>query len=101
MVDLSGEGDEDAQRGCRHAIDEFMEWYCSEPRLSFDRSVDLRYRIHLESRHLASDTVNPSLGVERRSAYQAADCGLLSPGLAASICPVKGVQKLGVRLEAG
>ena len=21
----------DAQRGCRHAIDEFVEWYCSEP----------------------------------------------------------------------
>src|ERR1700746_242743 len=24
----------DAQRGYRHAIDEFVEWYCSEPRLS-------------------------------------------------------------------
>jgi hypothetical protein len=23
----------DAQRGYRHAIDEFVEWYCSEPRL--------------------------------------------------------------------
>src|SRR5271156_5440214 len=22
----------DAQRGYRHAIDEFVEWYCSEPR---------------------------------------------------------------------
>jgi hypothetical protein len=28
----------DAQRG---HIDEFIEWYCSEPRLSFTRSVDL------------------------------------------------------------
>ena len=25
----------DAQRGYRHAMDEFIEWYCSEPRLSF------------------------------------------------------------------
>ena len=25
----------DAQRGYRHAIDEFIDWYCSEPRLSF------------------------------------------------------------------
>src|SRR5262245_38736698 len=25
----------DAQRGYRHAIDEFVDWYCSEPRLSF------------------------------------------------------------------
>jgi len=24
----------DAQRGYRHAIDEFVEWHCSEPRLS-------------------------------------------------------------------
>jgi hypothetical protein len=28
----------DAQRGYRHAIDEFVEWYCSEPRLSFNRT---------------------------------------------------------------
>ena len=24
----------DSQRGYRHAIDEFIEWYCSEPRLT-------------------------------------------------------------------
>ena len=27
----------DAQRGYRHAIDEFVDWYCSEPRLSFSK----------------------------------------------------------------
>jgi hypothetical protein len=27
-----------AQRGYRHAIEEFVEWYCSEPRLSFSRT---------------------------------------------------------------
>src|SRR6266550_5118990 len=48
----------DAQRGYRHAIDEFVEWYCSEPRLSFSRTVVLRYRIHLESRNLAPGTIN-------------------------------------------
>jgi hypothetical protein len=42
----------DAQRGYRHGIEEFIEWYCSEPRLSFSKTVVLRYRIHLESRHL-------------------------------------------------
>ena len=46
----------DVQRGYRHAIDEFVEWYCSEPRLSFSKTVVLRYRIHLESRHLAPGT---------------------------------------------
>ncbi len=43
----------DAQRGYRHAMDEFIGWYCSEPRLSFNRTVVGRYRMHLESRKLA------------------------------------------------
>src|ERR1700756_2931808 len=88
----------DAQRGYRHAIEEFVEWYCSEPRLSFSRTVVLRYRIHLESRNLAPGTVNLRLGAVRRLAYEAADCGLLSADLAAGIRRVKGVKKLGVRL---
>jgi WD40-like Beta Propeller Repeat len=31
----------DAQRGYRHAIDEFVDWYCSEPRLALNRIVRL------------------------------------------------------------
>ncbi len=88
----------DAQRGYRHAIEEFIEWYCSEPRLSFSKTVVLRYRIHLESRHLAPGTVNLRLGAVRRLAYEASDCGLLSADLAAGIRRVKGVKKLDVRL---
>ena len=30
------------------AIDRFIAWYCSEPRLTFNRAVVLRYRSHLE-----------------------------------------------------
>jgi integrase len=88
----------DAQRGYRHAIDEFVDWYCSEPRLAFNRIVVLRYRSYLESRQLAPGTVNLRLGAVRRLAYEAADCGLLSSDLAAGIRRVKGVKKLGVRL---
>jgi len=29
----------DAKRGYRHAIDEFVDWYCSEPRLALNRIV--------------------------------------------------------------
>src|SRR6202158_1787443 len=90
---------QDAQRGYRHAIDEFVDWYCSEPRLAFNRIVVLRYRSHLESRQLAPGTVNLRLGAVRRLAYEAADCGLLSADLAAGIRRVKGVKKLGVRLR--
>jgi len=88
----------DAQRGYRHAMDEFIEWYCSEPRLSFSRSVVLRYRMHLVSRNLESGNVKLRLGVVRRLAYEAADAGLLSPDLEAGIRRVKGVKTLGVRL---
>ena len=35
----------DAKRGYRHAIDEFVDWYRSEPRLAFNRIVVLRYRL--------------------------------------------------------
>src|SRR6266404_922327 len=89
---------QDAQRGYRHAIDEFVDWYCSEPRLAFNRIVVLRYRSHLESRQLAPGTTNLRLGAVRRLAYEAADCGLLSADLAAGIRRVKGVKKLGMRL---
>jgi site-specific recombinase XerD len=88
----------DAQRGYRHAIDEFVDWYCSEPRLSFSKTVVVRYRMHLESRHLAPGTINLRLGAVRRLAYEASECGLLSADLAAGIRRVKGVKNLGVRL---
>jgi site-specific recombinase XerD len=88
----------ESQRGYRHAIDELIDWYCSEPRLSFNRTVVLRYRIHLESRHFAARTINVRLAAVRRLACEAAEAGLLSPELAAGIRRVKGVKKLGIRL---
>src|SRR5437870_1112677 len=85
----------ESQPGYTHAVDEFVDWYCSEPRLSFNRTVVLRYRIHLESRNLAAGTINVRLAAVRRLAYEAADAGLLSPELAAGIRRVKGVKTLG------
>lgn len=86
------------QRTYDHAIREFAAWYCSDPRLAFNRTVVLRYRIHLEQRQYAPATINLRLAVVRRVAYEAADAGLLSPELAAGIRRVKGVRRLGVRL---
>ena len=88
----------ESQRSCRHSIDEFVFWYCSEPRLSFNKTVVARYRIHLESRQLAPGTINVRLAAVRRLAYETADTGLLSPELAAGIRRVKGSKKLGMRL---
>src|SRR5215472_11216185 len=86
------------QRTYDHAINEFVDWYCSEPRLAFNRTVVLRYRIHLEQRRFAPATINLRLAAVRRIAYEAADAGLLSPELAAGIRRVKGVRRIGVRL---
>src|SRR5207245_6276061 len=53
------------QRTYEHAIREFVGWYCSEPRLAFNRTVVLRYRIHLEQRHYAPATLNLRLAAVR------------------------------------
>src|SRR6202051_2926719 len=87
-----------SQESYGHAIDEFIGWYCSEPRLSFSRTVVLRYRIYLEQKNLAPSTINVRLAAVRRLAYEAADNGLLSPELAAGIRRVKGAKRLGVRI---
>jgi site-specific recombinase XerD len=88
----------ESQRSYRRSIDDFVAWYCSEPRLSFNKTVVTRYRIHLEDQPLAPGTINVKLAAVRRLAYEAADTGLLSPELAAGIRRVKGARKLGMRI---
>ena len=87
-----------SRRCYKHAIDEFICWYCSEPRLGFNKLVATRYRMHLEARRLAPGTINLRLAAVCRLAYEAADSGLLSPEQAAGIRRVKGAKKLGVRV---
>src|SRR5882724_2348316 len=87
-----------SQRSYDHAIREFIDWYCSEPRLAFNKTVVTRYRINLEQAKYASSTINLRLAAIRRLAYEAADCGLLSQDLAAGIRRVKGVKKHGMRI---
>jgi site-specific recombinase XerD len=87
-----------SKRAYEFGIDDFVTWYCSEPRLAFSRTVVLRYRLELESRRLAPSSINLRLAAVRRLAYEAADTGLLSPELAAGIRRVKGAKRIGVRL---
>src|SRR5262244_3604174 len=88
----------ESQRSYRRSIDDFVTWYCSEPRLAFNKTVVTRFRIYLENRMLSPGTINVRLAAVRRLAYEAADCGLLSPDLAAGIRRVKGAKKLGTTL---
>jgi site-specific recombinase XerD len=94
---LNSLGSPASRRVYEYAIDQFVAWYCSEPRLAFNRIVVVRYRMYLESRGLAANTINQQLAAVRRLAHEAADSGLLSPELAAGISRVKGVKQLGFR----
>jgi integrase len=86
------------QHSYDRAITDFVDWYCSEPRLAFNRAVVLRYRVFLEQKHYAATTINLRLAAVRRVAFEAADSGLLSPELAAGIRRVKGVRRIGIRV---
>ena len=94
---LNSLGSPASRRVYEYAINQFIAWYCSEPRLALNRIVVVRYRMYLESRGLAANTVNQQLAAVRRLAHEAADSGLLSPELAAGISRVKGVKQLGFR----
>ena len=85
------------QRSYDRAITDFVDWYCSEPRLAFKPTVVLRHRTFLEQKYAAT-TINLRLAAVRRVAFEAADSGLLSPELAAGIRRVKGVRRIGVRV---
>jgi site-specific recombinase XerD len=95
---LNSLGSPGSRRVYEYALDQFIAWYCSEPRLAFNRIVVTRYRMYLESRGLAANTINQQLAAVRRLANETADAGLLSPELAAGISRVKGVKQLGFRV---
>jgi len=86
-----------SRRVYKYAIEKFVAWYRSEPRIVFNRIVVVRYRIPLEFLCLAANTINQHLAAVWRLAHEAADAGLLSPDLAAGIASVKGVKQLGQR----
>src|SRR5262249_9167733 len=76
----------------------FRRLLSSEPRLAFSKHVVLRYRLDLESRHLAASTINVRLATVRRLAHEGADTGIPCPARAAGIQRVKAAKPLGVRL---
>ena len=47
-----------SRRNCKFAMEQFITWYCSEPRLALNRTVLLRFRLYLESLGLAAGTIN-------------------------------------------
>ena len=57
-----------SRRNYKFAMEQFITWYCSEPRLALNRAVVLRFRLHLESLGLAAGTINQMVAAVRRLA---------------------------------
>ena len=75
-----------SRRAYEFALNEFIAWYCSEPRLAFNRVVVVRYPLALEARGLAASSINQRLAAVRRLAYEAADCGTERHGVKPQGC---------------
>jgi hypothetical protein len=67
-----------SRRSYAHAIEEFIAWYCSEPRLTLNRSVVVRHRSFLERLSLSAATINLHLSAIRRLADESTESGWLS-----------------------
>jgi hypothetical protein len=87
-----------SRRSYEYAIERFIAWYCSEPRLTFNRSVVVKYRSFLERLSLSAATINLPLSAIRRLADESAESGWLSPEHAIGIRRVKGVKRLGRKM---
>jgi site-specific recombinase XerC len=87
-----------SRRSYEHAIERFIAWYCSEPRLTFNRSVVVKYGSFLERLSLSAATINLHLSAIRRLADESAESGWLSPEHAIGIRRIKGVKLLGRKI---
>jgi hypothetical protein len=92
-----------SRRSYTFAINRFIAWYCSEPRLTFNRAVVVRYRSHLESLRLSASTINLHLSAIRRLADESSESGWLTPELAIGIRRVPDVNpnSIRARLQSG
>jgi hypothetical protein len=86
-----------SQREYCRSINEFVAWYCSEPRLLSAKLSSFAFECTLKN-GISPRSPSRTSGALRRLAYEASDSGLLSPELAAGIRRVKGAKRLGVRL---
>jgi len=83
-----------SRRSYEYAIERFIAWYCSEPRLTFNR----RREVPLISRTPLLVSRYDQLSAIRRLADESAESGWLSPEHAIGIRRVKGVKRLGRKM---
>jgi len=80
------------------ALDEFIDWYRSEPRPGLSKATVSSWRRSLEARGLGSSSINIRLSAIRKLAGEAVDNGLLAQDLAAGILRLRGAKAKGVRM---
>ena len=90
---LDGLGSLQSRRSYKHAIDEFICWYCSRTRLALNQAVVLRYQLHLENISTRTFNNQRPIGCDSLNCVRTTDTGLLSPELVAGIRRVKGMKR--------
>jgi len=88
-----------SKRAYGQALDEFLAWFQGEqPIGGLCKATVQRYRVLLESRGLASSSINVNLAAIRKLAAEAADNGLFDAETARAIRSIKGVKEHGTRI---
>ncbi len=87
-----------SKRTYRSAIKHFVRWYCSSPKLAFDRRTVVSYVAELEERRLAPSTIGVRLAAIRALAAECCELGLLGAEAVAGIARVAGARRLGTRV---
>jgi site-specific recombinase XerD len=87
-----------SKRAYRCGLDAFLLWYRAGFRPPISKAVVSAYKAQLEALGLAASTINVRLSAIRKLVAEAADNGLISAELAASVAKVKGAPRHGVRM---
>ena len=85
------------KRAYTRALEDFVAWYVSVPRLPLGRATVQRYRTWLEAAGLAPASINLRLSAIRKLVSEAAENGFLDRNVAQSITSIGGVRQSGVR----
>lgn len=93
---LDSVGSPASRKSYAHSLGDFCRYLERSGQPLCKASVQ-SYRAQLTERGLAASTVNVRLAAVRKLAGEAADNGLMDPGLAAGVSRVGGVKKSGVR----
>lgn len=87
-----------SRRAYESALDNFLAWYHAESRPPVSKAVVNAYKAQLEAAGFSASTINVRLCAIRKLVSEAADNGLISAELAASVARVRGAPQHGVRM---